>query len=216
MHTKAIADMRISYELASFGDREVLTDPIAQFNAWFQDVNAEDVLEANAMALTTVSPDGIPQARTVLMKGFDADGLVFYTNYDSAKGQAIDHNPNVCALFYWPSLERQVRWTGVASRVSAEQSDEYFASRPRGSQLGAWASNQSESVESSEGLQRRFEELEHSFADVEAIPRPENWGGYRIRPVTIEFWQGRANRLHDRILFTRVESGEWDISRLAP
>lgn len=216
MHAKSIAEMRISYDLTSLGDREVLSDPIAQFNAWFQDINTTDVLEANAMVITTVSADGIPQARTVLLKSFDADGLVFYTNYDSAKGRAIEANPNVCALFYWPSHQRQVRWTGIATRVSDEQSDEYFASRPRGSQLGAWASNQSQPVESAEVLRHRFDELQHSFGEEEAIPRPENWGGYRIKPVTIEFWQGRENRLHDRILYTHTDTGEWTISRLAP
>ena len=215
MNTNAIAEMRISYELDTLGDKEVLRDPIAQFSVWFDEVSQSDVLEANAMVISTVSADGFPQARTVLMKGFDADGLVFYTNYDSAKGQAIEANPNVCALFYWPSLQRQVRWTGVATRVSAEQSDEYFASRPHGSQLGAWASNQSQTVESAGALRDRFEELEASFGD-DAIPRPYNWGGYRIRPLKIEFWQGRENRLHDRILFTRNDTGNWDISRLAP
>lgn len=216
MNTKAIAEMRITYDLATLGDREVLSDPFAQFATWFQEVSTTNVMEANAMVITTVSDQGIPQARTVLMKGFDTNGLVFYTNYDSAKGRAIEANPVVCALFYWPSLQRQVRWTGIATRVSAEQSDEYFATRPRGSQLGAWASNQSRPVESAEELRRRFDELEHAFEGNEAVPRPENWGGYCIRPTTIEFWQGRENRLHDRILFTRTESDEWDITRLAP
>ncbi len=215
MNTNAIAEMRTSYHLATLGDNEVLPDPIEQFTVWFDEVRQSDVLEANAMVITTVAPEGIPQARTVLMKGFDAEGLVFYTNYNSAKGRAIEANPNVCALFYWPSLQRQVRWTGVATRVSAEQSDEYFASRPRGSQLGAWASDQSQAVESADALRNRFSELEESFGDDE-IPRPENWGGYRIRPVTLEFWQGRENRLHDRILFTRNDADEWIISRLAP
>lgn len=216
MNTKAIESMRISYDLATLGDKEVLADPIAQFETWFQEIATTDIMEANAMVITTVSHEGIPQARTVLMKGFDANGLMFYTNYDSAKGHAIEANPNVCALFYWPLLQRQVRWTGVATRVSSEQSDEYFVTRPRGSQLGAWASNQSQPVESAEELRRRFDELEHSFSETEAIPRPQNWGGYRIEPTTIEFWQGRENRLHDRILFTRSESGDWDIFRLAP
>lgn len=216
MHAKAIADMRISYELATLGEREVLRDPIAQFNAWFQDIQNEDVLEANAMVITTVSPAGVPEARTVLMKGFDSDGIVFYTNYDSAKGKSIEINPTVCALFYWPKQQRQVRWTGIASKVSSQQSDEYFATRPRGSQLGSWASEQSRPVDSADELRRRFEEFEQRFESQDEISRPETWGGYRIKPQTIEFWQGRENRLHDRILFTRTESDEWDISRLAP
>ena len=216
MNAKAIANMRISYELNTLGDREVLKDPVEQFRAWFEEVSESDVLEANAMVLTTVSAEGIPQARTVLIKGFDENGLVFYTNYDSAKGQAIAANPTVCALFYWPKLERQVRWTGVAEKVSGEQSDEYFASRPRGSQIGAWASNQSQPIESSDVLLDRFRELEASFPEGVPVNRPDNWGGYRIKPITIEFWQGRKNRLHDRILFTRNSISEWDITRLAP
>lgn len=216
MNSKPLAEMRISYELGTLGDREVLADPIEQFSLWFEEVNATDVLEANAMVIATISADNVPQARTVLLKGFDAAGLVFYTNYDSAKAQAIEANPAVCALFYWPSLQRQVRWTGEVTRVSAEQSDDYFSSRPRGSQLGSWASNQSQPVASAGEVHRRFEDLEHSFDDDEPITRPENWGGYRIRPTSIEFWQGRKNRLHDRILFARNEADGWDISRLAP
>lgn len=215
MNTNAIAEMRMTYDLATLGDKEVLSDPIAQFGVWFEEVSQSDVLEANAMVISTVSAEGFPQARTVLMKGFDADGIVFYTNYDSAKGQSIEANPNVCALFYWPSLQRQVRWTGVATRVSAEQSDEYFASRPHGSQLGAWASDQSQPIASANALRERFDDLVESFGD-RPIPRPDNWGGYRIRPMKIEFWQGRENRLHDRIVFTRNDAEEWDISRLAP
>lgn len=216
MNAKTIADMRISYVKATLGDEEVLTDPVKQFRIWFDEINNTDVLEANAMTITTVSPEGVPEARTVLMKGFDADGIVFYTNYESAKGRSIAANPAVCALFYWPSMERQVRWTGVATRVSAQQSDAYFASRPRGSQLGALASKQSQPVDSSEDLRRRFAELEATYLNEDTIPRPENWGGFQIKPTAIEFWQGRENRLHDRILFTLSDSGTWDITRLAP
>ena len=216
MNAKSIADMRISYDLASLGDQQVLSDPIEQFQRWFEEVAATSVIEANAMVLTTVTPDDLPQARTVLMKGFDADGLRFYTNYESAKGRQIAANPNVCALFYWPTLQRQVRWMGIAEQVSADESDEYFASRPRGSQIGALASEQSQPISSAEELRQRFEDVERQYADDEPIPRPSHWGGYLIRPTMIEFWQGRENRLHDRIVFTRCDDGSWDITRLAP
>lgn len=216
MKSKSIADMRISYDLATFGDREALTDPFAQFRQWWNEVAGTSVMEANAMALTTVSAAGVPQARMVLMKDFDAYGLVFYTNYASAKSEAIGANANVCALFYWPSLERQVRFTGVATRVSPEESDAYFRIRPRGSQLGAWASDQSTSIGGAGELRDKFAYFEEKFADVDEIPRPDVWGGYRIEPTIIEFWQGRENRLHDRVLYTRDESGIWRHSRLAP
>lgn len=216
MNAKSIADMRISYDLASLGDQQVLSDPIEQFTCWFEEVAATSIIEANAMVLATVAPDGLPQARTVLMKGFDANGLRFYTNYDSAKGQQIASNPYVSALFYWPTLQRQVRWMGIAEKVSAEESDEYFASRPRGSQIGALASDQSQPIASADELRRRFEDVERQYEDDQPIPRPSHWGGYRIRPTVIEFWQGRENRLHDRIVFTKRDDDSWDITRLAP
>lgn len=216
MNAKSIADMRISYDLASLGDQQVSSDPIEQFTRWFEEVAATSVIEANAMVLATVTPDDLPQARTVLMKGFDAKGLRFYTNYDSAKGQQIAANPHVCALFYWPTLQRQVRWLGIAEQVSAEESDEYFASRPRGSQIGALASEQSQPINSAGELRQRFEDVERQYMDDEPIPRPPHWGGYCIRPTVIEFWQGRENRLHDRIVFTKRDDGSWDITRLAP
>lgn len=216
MNVKSVAEMRISYELKTLGDREVLEDPIEQFATWFNEVRETSVMEANAMIVSTVSADGVPQSRTVLMKEFDAEGIVFYTNYDSAKGRAIAGNPNVCALFYWPTLQRQVRWTGIATRVSPERSDAYFASRPRGSQLGALVSDQSQPVESSKILHDKWNELEAEFGDDLPISRPDHWGGFCIQPVAIEFWQGRENRLHDRILFTRTDDDSWHIERLAP
>ncbi len=168
------------------------------------------------MSIATVSAAGIPQTRMVLMKGFDEHGVVFYTNYESAKARDLAANPHISALFYWHSLHRQVRFSGVAEKVSAEESDEYFRIRPRGSQLGAWASNQSHAIASADDLKASFEAYEHQFADVDDIPRPEHWGGYRIVPETIEFWQGRENRLHDRILYTRGEGDQWHLNRLAP
>lgn len=215
MTSKPIADMRITYDLAKLGDRDVLPDPIDQFRVWFEEVLETSVIEANALVLATVTPEGVPQARTLLMKGFDANGIELYTNYHGAKFRQIAANPNVCALFYWPSLQRQVRWTGVAEKLSAAESDEYFASRPRGSQIGAWASQQSTTITSGNELQSRFSQFEKEFEGRD-VPRPEHWGGFRIRPTMIEFWQGRENRLHDRIVYTLQTDGSWAISRLAP
>ena len=215
MTSKSIADMRITYDLTTLGDRDVLANPIDQFRLWFEEVRETNVIEANALTLATVTADGVPQARTLLMKGVEADGVVIYTNYASAKARQIFANPHVCALFYWPSLQRQVRWTGVAEKVSAEESDTYFASRPRGSQIGAWASDQSEPLASSELLRERYAELEREFVDGD-VPRPDHWGGFRIKPTSIEFWQGRENRLHDRILYTLHPDGTWSTIRLAP
>lgn len=216
MNTKSLADMRISYDLATLGDGDISPDPITLFTHWFEEVSATSIIEANAVVLATVDVHNVPQARTVLMKSFDERGIVIYTNYNSAKGQQIAANPNVCALFYWPTLQRQVRWTGIAAKVSAEESDAYFAVRPRGSQIGAAASNQSQPIASAEELRQRFETLEQIYGNDQPIPRPENWGGFRIQPTRIEFWQGRENRLHDRILYTRDEAGEWGTTRLAP
>jgi pyridoxamine 5'-phosphate oxidase len=216
MDSKSIADMRISYDLATLGDAEALIDPFAQFRLWWDEVAGSNTMEANAMALGTVSAEGVPQTRMVLMKEFDAAGLVFYTNYGSAKARDMGLNPNVCALFYWPTLQRQVRFTGVAEKVPAAESDAYFRIRPRGSQLGAWASDQSQTIRSAAELQARFEHYEQQFADTDEIPRPEAWGGFRIVPTRIEFWQGRENRLHDRIIYSQDEHGDWLHSRLAP
>jgi len=216
MNSKPIADMRISYDLATFGDSEALTDPFAQFRLWWDEVASSNAMEANAMALSTVSTDGVPQTRMVLMKDFDETGIVFYTNYSSNKAHDIAANPNVCALFYWPSLQRQVRITGLAEKVAEAESDAYFRIRPRGSQLGAWASDQSQPIRSAAELQASFEHYEREFADTDEIPRPDDWGGYRIVPTRVEFWQGRENRLHDRIVYSQDEHGDWVHSRLAP
>lgn len=216
MNSKSVAEMRITYDRARLADGDVAADPVEQFGRWFDEAVAANSNEANALILATADSYGVPQARTVLLKGFDERGLVIYTNYASAKAEHIDSNPSVCALFYWPSLQRQVRWTGTAEKVSAAESDDYFASRPRGSQLGAIASHQSQPIGSAEELRIRFMEMDSRYGEGELIPRPDYWGGYRIRPLRIEFWQGRENRLHDRILFTRDETDNWHISRLAP
>lgn len=208
--------MRITYRLHHLGDKDVSADPIEQFRIWFDEVCTTDIIEANAMVLSTVSADCRPSSRTVLMKGFDERGIVFYTNYASRKGREIDANPAVSVLFYWPSLQRQVRWSGTAMRVDPEESDTYFHQRPRGSQIGAVASPQSEPIPDRAWLASQFASLEAEYGEEREIPRPEHWGGYRVAPETIEFWQGRENRLHDRILYSRDDQGNWQHHRLAP
>lgn len=208
--------MRMTYDLDQLGERDVLSDPIDQFQVWFEEACATDVAEANAMIVTTVGPDCRPSARTVLMKRFDERGIVFFTNYNSQKGREIAQNPYVSVLFYWPSLQRQVRWSGVATKLPPEESDEYFHLRPRGSQLGALASPQSEEIPNRDWLSERYDEVEEAYAGTLDIPRPDHWGGIRIEPESIEFWQGRQNRLHDRFLFVREEDGTWSRRRIAP
>lgn len=214
--TKDVPSMRMTYNLDRLGDHDVLDDPIEQFTAWFDEACATNVIEANAMIVTTVSEDCRPSARTVLMKRFDERGIVFFTNYNSQKGREIAINPYVSVLFYWPSLQRQVRWSGVASRLSPEESDEYFHLRPRGSQIGAIASPQSEPIPDREWLAERYSELEAQYSEELDVPRPDHWGGIRIEPESIEFWQGRENRLHDRIRYSRVADGTWGRHRIAP
>lgn len=214
--TKHVPAMRISYELNQLGDTDIAPDPIAQFRAWFEEVCAADVIEANAMVISTVGEDCRPSSRTVLMKGFDERGVIFFTNYESRKGRDIEENPHVAALFYWPSVQRQVRMSGLATKLPPDESDAYFGQRPRGSQIGALASPQSEPIPNQSWLVDRFASLEAQYGEDLEIPRPEHWGGYRIEPESIEFWQGRQNRLHDRILYTRDEQGTWHNQRLAP
>jgi pyridoxamine 5'-phosphate oxidase len=190
-------------------------NPIRQFQKWFDEVRARGVSEqdATSMTLATATRDGRPSARIVLLKSFDDRGFVFFTNYQSQKGNELNENLRASLLFYWSTLWRQVRIEGEVEKISAAESEEYFQSRPLGSRLGAWASNQSEVVDSRETLEERFTELQQRFG--EDVPRPEHWGGYRVKPNSIEFWQGRDNRLHDRLRYRR-ENGVWIIERLAP
>lgn len=190
-------------------------DPFRQFERWFQAACDSNILQPNAMSLATVSADRVPALRTVLMKTFDEQGFVFFTNYRSTKAQHIEHNPNVTLLFPWIELERQVIITGVASKVSLAESTAYFATRPRGSQLGAWVSEQSAVIESRAVLNLALQQLKQKFSDAE-VSLPSFWGGYRVVPQRIEFWQGQPSRLHDRFLYTRQDHGDWLIHRLAP
>ena len=190
-------------------------DPIGQFQRWFDDAIAANVPMPEAMTLATATPDGRPSARMVLLKQVDQNGFVFFTNYHSAKAQQLDANPRAALVFYWNQLERQVRVEGTVTRTSAEESREYFQTRPRESQIGAWASSQSQVISGRDVLEQRARELEGLYCDKE-IDCPEYWGGYRLTPERIEFWKGRIGRLHDRILYQRDSGGLWTISRLAP
>jgi pyridoxamine 5'-phosphate oxidase len=213
-----LADLRQEYAQAELDRTHVADDPIDQFRDWFDEALDAEVHEPNAMTLATAPPDAAPSARIVLLKGVDERGFRFYTNYESQKGQELAENPNVALVFWWPPLERQVRIEGRAERLPEAESTEYFHSRPRGSQLGAWASPQSRVVDSREALEQNLEEVTAEYEDEETIPRPPHWGGYVVRPTTIEFWQGRPNRLHDRLQYHRdsLESSDWTLERLAP
>ena len=192
------------------------SNPIRQFEKWLQEVRAKGVTEQDAISMTlaTATRYGLPSARIVLLKSFDDQGFVFYTNYDSRKGNELEENARACLLFYWSVVWRQVRIEGAVERVSEAESDQYFHSRPLGSKIGAWASEQSAAIENREQLEKRFEEFSWKFGA--NVPRPTHWGGYRIQPETIEFWQGQDNRLHDRLRYSLQEDGSWLIDRLAP
>ena len=209
-----LAALRRDYALATLDARDVDPDPIRQFERWFADATAARVLEPNAMTLSTATRDGVPSARIVLLKGVDANGFAFYTDYRSRKGAELAENPLAALTFLWKEIERQVRVTGSVSRVSTQESEAYFRTRPAGSQLGAWASHQSAVLGSREELEARVQDVAQRFQGGD-IPLPPHWGGFRVLPDEIEFWQGRTSRLHDRLLYRREESG-WEISRLSP
>ena len=208
-----VARARISYEQGELDERLLSADPLHQFELWMHAAIEARLPEPNAMALATASGGGEPDVRIVLLRGYDAGGFCFYSNYESAKGRELAANPRAALNFYWAELERQVRISGRVERLSGEQSAAYFATRPRGHQLGAWASRQSEVVASREALERALAEVEARFPG--EVPLPEHWGGYRVVPEAMEFWQGRPNRLHDRIRYRR-EGEEWVRERLAP
>ena len=210
-----LSDFRKEYSAKGLQRQDLGDDPIQLFQRWFQQATELNIQEPNAMTLSTLAPDGFPSQRTVLLKAFDQKGFTFFTNYQSRKAQHIQANPRVCLLFPWVTLERQIIIQGVAEKISTAESLKYFMTRPRESQIGAWVSNQSEVITSKKILLQKFEEIKSKFQDGE-IPLPSFWGGYRVIPHTIEFWQGGPGRIHDRFLFTRINDSEWQIDRLAP
>jgi pyridoxamine 5'-phosphate oxidase len=211
----SLSDLRREYALAGLKESDLDSNPFRQFDKWFQQALAAGLPEPNAMTLATATLDGKPSARVVLLKGFDEQGFVFFTNYESQKGRELAANPQAALVSYWTELERQVRISGQVSRVSAEESKAYFRSRPLGSQLGAWASQQSEVVGGRKILEDRLERLTQEY-QTKPVPLPPYWGGYRVAPETIEFWQGRPNRLHDRLRYTLQSGCQWLIERLSP
>jgi pyridoxamine 5'-phosphate oxidase len=211
-----LSNYRKTYQKSELSEKEISENPLELFQKWFFEVEEfGGDIEANAMTISTIGNDGFPKSRVVLLKKYTWEGFIFYTNYNSEKGKAIAANPNVCLSFFWHNIERQVIIKGIAEKISTNLSDGYFESRPDGSKLGAWASDQSEVVPSREYLDQRLKSFENQFENTE-ITRPEYWGGYIVKPQSIEFWQGRPNRMHDRIRYTLQEDYNWKIERLAP
>lgn len=213
--SKNIAGIRKDYQMQSLLETEVADNPFTQFNRWWDDALKSEIEEVNAMTLATADVNALPSARIVLLKGFDEKGFVFFTNYNSQKGNELAQNDRACLVFFWKELERQVRITGIAEKIITEENIAYFNSRPDGSKIGAWASPQSLVVAGKAWLKETFDYYMERFKYGE-IPKPPNWGGYRVKPFKIEFWQGRPNRLHDRIQYSKLTDGSWKIERLAP
>lgn len=210
-----IADIRQDYRLQTLDEAGVAADPIQQFGVWWQEALQSEIVEVNAMTLATANEQGVPSARIVLLKGYDERGFVFFSNYESKKAGDLQVNPVASLVFFWKELERQVRISGSVEKVTELESDQYFQSRPEGSRIGAWASPQSTVISSRQVIEEKVEALQAAFEGKE-IPRPLHWGGYRVVPSSIEFWQGRSSRLHDRIQYTMQSDGSWIIERLAP
>lgn len=211
----SLADLRKDYSLAGLAEKDLARDPFRQFEKWFQEAEAAKIPEPNAMTLATATREGRPSARTVLLKGLDGRGFVFYSNYESRKGRELEANPHVTLVFPWIAIERQVLIEGMATKVAREESEAYFHSRPRASQLGAWVAQQSAVIAGRAVLEDTLKALEKKYAGQE-VPLPANWGGWRVAPETVEFWQGRRSRLHDRLRFRREKDGGWSVERLAP
>ena len=207
--------LRKEYSTRGLDESDLAPNPFTQFQRWYAEAVAANAMEPNAMTLATATRDGIPSARTILLKGFDERGFTFYTNYESQKGKELNENPNAALVFYWALLERQVRVTGVVNKTSPAESEAYFSSRPIGAKLGAWVSLQSRLIPNRDVLEERLTELMNELADTEVIPLPPYWGGYCLAPVSIEFWQGRVNRMHDRLRYTKRDD-LWIIERLSP
>ena len=211
----ALADLRKDYSLAGLAEKDLARDPFRQFEKWFQEAEGAKIPEPNAMTLATVDAEGRPSARTVLLKGLDGRGFVFFSNYESRKGREVAGNPRVALVFPWIAIERQVIVEGTATKMAREENEAYFHSRPRASQLGAWVAQQSSIITGREVLEDAMKALEKKHAGAE-VPLPPNWGGWRVAPETVEFWQGRRSRLHDRLRYRRAKDGAWTVERLAP
>ncbi|HTB99805.1 MAG TPA: pyridoxamine 5'-phosphate oxidase [Ferruginibacter sp.] len=211
----SIADIRKDYKLKTLSELEIEASPIAQFSKWWHEAIDSRIEEVNAMTLATSTTQGKPSARIVLLKGYNDHGFNFFTNYESHKGEELAINPQASLVFFWKELERQVRIEGIAEKLDTKDNDAYFLSRPTGSQIGAWASPQSQVIKQREEIEKNVKKYELEFANIN-INRPAYWGGYRVKPQLIEFWQGRPNRLHDRIQYSLEATGKWKIERLAP
>jgi len=212
---KDLASIRTEYTKATLDQHTIAPNPLDQFDAWFNEAVTAQVNEPTAMNLATVNVHGRPSSRVVLLKGIENGKFVFYTNYQSSKGHDLDQNPACALTFFWPELERQVRIEGITQRIDQKRSEEYFHSRPRGSQIGAWASPQSNPISGREILEERVKQLEERFKGQEVVPKPQQWGGYEVDALMLEFWQGRPSRLHDRILYAKTDN-VWKVNRLAP
>jgi pyridoxamine 5'-phosphate oxidase len=210
-----IASIRQDYKKATLSESDASVEPFEQFAKWWQECINAEVVEPNAMSLATINLDGFPDSRIVLLKDYNSQGFTFFTNYESAKGKAIAANNKVQLLFFWPELERQIRITGFADKLTEIESTNYFQSRPKESQIGAWSSRQSTVVANREVLETAYQAFTEQYKDEAILPKPEFWGGYRVTPMAIEFWQGRSNRLHDRLLYSKKD-GQWNRERLSP
>jgi pyridoxamine 5'-phosphate oxidase len=210
-----ISHIRRDYMLQKLDEKDLSADPIVQFGAWWDEAIKSEIHDINAMTLATATNDGSPSARIVLLKGYDSNGFVFFTNYESEKGKELEMNPQAALCFYWKELERQIRIEGRVSKISTEDSDVYFQSRPLSSRIGAWASPQSSVIENRQVIEQKLMEYENTFG-TDFVPRPSHWGGYIVKPFMIEFWQGRSSRLHDRIRYSLQNSQSWVMERLAP
>ena len=211
----SLADLRKEYSLAGLAEKDLARDPFRQFEKWFQEAEASKLVEPNAMVLSTAARDGRPSGRTVLLKNVDGRGFVFYTNYESRKGRELDGNPRASLVFPWFAFERQVIVEGTVTKVTREESEAYFHSRPLASQLAAWASSQSSILPNRKAIEEAMKDVERKYAG-QVVPLPPYWGGFRVIPETVEFWQGRRNRLHDRLRYRRAADGSWSVERLAP
>ncbi|MFK7905193.1 MAG: pyridoxamine 5'-phosphate oxidase [Chitinophagales bacterium] len=211
-----VSKLRQNYRFNTLSEKEAKTNPFEQFNTWFEEALDSEIREPNAMTIATVSSDGHPSARIVLLKGYSEEGFIFYTNYESRKGKELAKNPYIAILFFWDILERQIRIEGKIERLSTEVSDNYFNKRPKSSRIGALASPQSQVIADRNIIEENMQELSKKYEDTEFIPRPGHWGGYIVVPSMIEFWQGRQSRLHDRLQYSLLEDGSWKMERLAP